>query len=324
MNNRFLIFPFLATALITGICNGCNDSLPPEAQITAFPMVADTTLFFEFNGSKSSDDNTYAEGLQYRWDFESDGKWDSGFDHQPKAVYCYPVSGAKKVTLEVLDSDGKSSKASIQVIVKPANSWIDTLVDPRDNQPYRIVKLNEDWWMAENLNYGLRISSDHEQLNNHIAEKYYLFDDSAGYHSLGGLYRWEEAMNYSVGIVQGVCPPGWHIPSLKEWQSLLIDIDTWYAWMYYSTEGLSGFDIDRGSFAKRRYNAVTWEPETPVHWSCNYKILEFLHEAAPWFYHRGNIWGEIGPGYTSSYYDGSDSLWSLGVNYASVRCIKNR
>ena len=111
------------------------------------------------------------------------------------------------------DSDGNSAKAVVQVEVKSANQLVDTMIDPRDQQQYRIVKITNDWWMAENLDYGKYIPGNIEQLDNQIAEKYYLFDDSVGYKYLGGIYRWEEVLNYSGGKVQGLCPPGWHIPS---------------------------------------------------------------------------------------------------------------
>lgn len=316
---------FFILVLTIGLCNNCSeDSLPPVARFSAFPTVADTTLSFEFNAVSSEDDNTLYFALQFRWDFETDGIWDTNFEYEPIAVFRYSSSGIKTVTMEVKDSENKSSQATLQVEVKSANRSVDTLIDPRDNQRYRIVKIQNDWWMAENLNFGEFIPANMEQIDNQIAEKYYLFDDSIKYRSLGGIYRWAEAMNYSAGKVQGLCPPGWHIPSLNEWRSLLNSMDTWYAWTYYGPLGLSGFNIDLGAFAKRRYDKIIWEPDNHFHWSCDNIRIEFLGEMAPWFFTRGNTWGEIGLNYLSSYYDGSDDLWSIGINYASVRCIKNQ
>lgn len=316
----FFILLF-TTALLT---NCSEDSLPPVASLKAFPEMADTTLSFEFNASDSKDDNTFDFELQFRWDFESDGIWDTNFETQPIAVFRYDRSGIKTVTVEVKDVGNKTSLATLQVEVKPANRWIDTLTDPRDHQQYRIVRIQNDWWMAENLNFGEWIPSNIEQTDNQIAEKYYLHDDSVTYRSLGGIYRWTEALDYSAGKVRGLCPPGWHMPTLKEWQSLLNSMDTWYAWTYYGSLGLSGLNIDAGTFAKRRYDQMIWEPDNHFHWSCDNILIEFLGEMAPWFFYRGNTWGDIGLNYQSSYYDGSDGLWIIGINYASVRCIKNQ
>ncbi len=324
-NNRGFYLKLLLPALILLLlCECSKDTYPPIARLTAFPTVADTTFSFEFSGSGSSDDNTYFEGLQFRWDFETDGIWDTNFQYQSVAVFQFKSSGLKTVTMEVKDSGNKSSKTSLRVEVKSANQWVDTLIDPRDGQKYMIVKLNKHWWMAGNLNYGHWISTNAEQLDNRIPEKYFLSDDSSRYAPLGGLYRWGEAMGYSAGVVQGLCPPGWHIPSADEWRSLLDNMDPWYAWTYYGIGGLSHLDIDLGAFARRRYNKIEWEPDSHFHWSSDYQRLDFLNEAAPLFFFHVAIWGSIGLNYFSSYYDGSDGLWSLGVDYASVRCVKNQ
>jgi len=37
----------------------------------------------------------------------------------------------------------------------------------------------------------------------------------------GGLYQWDEAMQYSTTVgVQGICPTGWHLPADSEWTTL--------------------------------------------------------------------------------------------------------
>lgn len=68
--------------------------------------------------------------------------------------------------------------------------------------------------MAENLNYQTRNSwcyNDIEKNCDHF----------------GRLYTWRAAMNRASSSnsnpsgVQGVCPPGWHLPSNAEWHELL-------------------------------------------------------------------------------------------------------
>jgi uncharacterized protein (TIGR02145 family) len=77
--------------------------------------------------------------------------------------------------------------------------------------------------MSKNLNVGTKIDNLSSQTNNSIIEKYcYEFDD-AKCDKYGGLYQWDELMQYNVtddneiGITQGICPPGWHIPTSTEW-----------------------------------------------------------------------------------------------------------
>ncbi len=123
-----------------------------------------------------------------------------------------------------------------------------TLTDKRDGKTYKTVKIGGQWWMAENLNVGKTVKGQQAglwQTNNGIIEKYVYEDDEKNADIYGGLYNWEEAMDYSEPsnlsnkTVQGICPCGWHIPSDEEWKLLEIALG-----MPESELGKSG---DRGS-----------------------------------------------------------------------------
>lgn len=93
-------------------------------------------------------------------------------------------------------------------------------VDPRDGQRYQIVKIGDQVWMAENLKYG-KVVPDMKQKNNGIAEKTY-FENSDSLGAIhGGLYTWHEAMNWDREDNQGICPDGWHIPTVEEFNILI-------------------------------------------------------------------------------------------------------
>ena len=105
----------------------------------------------------------------------------------------------------------------------------DSLLDVRDGQKYATVLLGEQCWMAENLNIGTMINSTtggQLQTDNDTIEKYCYNDNDSLCDIYGGLYEWNEMMQYNptdndtTGTTQGICPAGWHIPTHHEWTTL--------------------------------------------------------------------------------------------------------
>ncbi len=77
-------------------------------------------------------------------------------------------------------------------------------------------------WMAENLNVGTLIPVNQPQTNNGITEKYCYNDYDYNCSIYGGLYQWNEMMQYADTIgVKGICPDGWHIPTIDDWAVMI-------------------------------------------------------------------------------------------------------
>ncbi|MFT4535026.1 MAG: hypothetical protein ACJA1A_001388 [Saprospiraceae bacterium] len=95
------------------------------------------------------------------------------------------------------------------------------IIDSRDSKLYKTVTVGTQNWMAENLNYGTQIDGISDQTDNSIKEKYCYADIPANCTTYGGLYQWDEIMQYeTTGVIQGLCPIGWHIPTDDEWKTL--------------------------------------------------------------------------------------------------------
>ncbi|MFO7939481.1 MAG: FISUMP domain-containing protein [Bacteroidales bacterium] len=104
------------------------------------------------------------------------------------------------------------------------------LVDHRDSTVYRTIEIGDKVWMADNLNYGKVITSDQKPRKNNEVEKYCYADEESNCFRYGALYTWREMMQYAKpdnsrrGSAQGICPPGWHIPTDKEWSMMVEEL----------------------------------------------------------------------------------------------------
>lgn len=71
----------------------------------------DTGTVFAFDTSRSSDDQYDKTVLRYRFDWESDGKWDTLYNAKTQWKHKFPTSGSHNVTMEVADPEGATATA---------------------------------------------------------------------------------------------------------------------------------------------------------------------------------------------------------------------
>ena len=106
-------------------------------------------------------------------------------------------------------------------------------IDLRDYKNYNWVTVGTQTWMTDNLAYLPSLSSQESWQGADKEKRYYVFgyEDTIvnvaksllNYTTYGVLYNWPAAMNgagSSTSVpsgVQGICPPGWHLPSDAEW-----------------------------------------------------------------------------------------------------------
>lgn len=98
-----------------------------------------------------------------------------------------------------------------------------------EGQTYNTIQIFSQCWLKENLNVGTMIPGIQEMADNGVIEKYCYNNEVDSCTKYGGLYQWDEIMQYiPIQGVQGICPPGWHIPADEEWKVLEGSVDSQY------------------------------------------------------------------------------------------------
>lgn len=78
--------------------------------------------------------------------------------------------------------------------------------DYRDGRVYKTVKIGNQEWMAENLNF-----------KGSLAQETWCYENKAEFCAKYGLlYAWNAAIK--------ACPGGWHLPDTTEWNSLILTV----------------------------------------------------------------------------------------------------
>jgi uncharacterized protein (TIGR02145 family) len=90
-----------------------------------------------------------------------------------------------------------------------------------EGKTYNTVQIGNQCWLKENINAGSMILRDQSPGDNSIIEKYCYNNDTANCNFYGGIYSFGEALAYKMTPkAKGICPTGFHIPTLEEWQVL--------------------------------------------------------------------------------------------------------
>jgi len=130
-----------------------------------------------------------------------------GLHKKDGTVYMYISSGIDSITID-------------QFYPCPGISTV-----TYDGKIYNTELIGEQCWLRENLDIGTMINSSTQQTNNATTEKYCYGNDPDNCDIYGGLYRWNESMQYvTTEGAQGICPTGWHIPSQADFQTLLDEV----------------------------------------------------------------------------------------------------
>ncbi|MEA1875545.1 MAG: FISUMP domain-containing protein [Bacteroidota bacterium] len=199
-----------------------HENLPPKPVLEIGCKRGNIRTQFYFDSWMTRDLESLPTSLQVRWDYNGDGNFDTEYSRERTVYHQYPEAGIYQVVLEVKDPEGLSDTTSQYVIVSPYTNETGLIRDHRDEQMYGTVKIGNQWWMSENLNFAPWDS------NKDYVEKF-CYRHNPGYcEALGGLYSiYHATRNDFYNDVEGICPTGWHIPSRAEWEQMINYIDGW-------------------------------------------------------------------------------------------------
>lgn len=94
----------------------------PEAHFTVSPQIGLTSDIFEFKSNGSSDSIYENDSLMYRYDFDSDGIYDTNYSTSSIERERFQTTGKKTVTLQVIDKEGLTDTYSKQIVIRESTS----------------------------------------------------------------------------------------------------------------------------------------------------------------------------------------------------------
>ncbi len=204
----------------------------PMADIHANPIIGGTFTIFSFDASNCTDEEDSIEKLKVRWDWNSDNNWDTPFSTNKIAEHSFDQHGSHTIQVEVKDTDGKTNFTTFRIEID-TNTYVN-MGNPcpglesfeYEGQSYNTVLIGDQCWMKENLNIGEMIANQ-DASDNGVIEKHCYENDPANCEKYGGLYSWDEIMQYQTEEgVQGICPEGWHIPTDEEYRLMEVRVDS--------------------------------------------------------------------------------------------------
>jgi len=216
-------------------------------------------------------------------------------------------------------------KLIILLILFNSAVFAQTFSDTRDGKVYKTVKIGDQVWMAENLNYNVPGSTCYANKHESCA-KY------------GRLYAWSAAKQ--------ACPTGWHLPTDKEWQIL---VDYAKGELAAGKETKSKKEWETYDFSKKnpsdpkckwserktdnRGNTVVVEHDHCVTDQFGFTALPGGYAHSKGFFMAGNLgywwtateYDEYGTWFRSMYYSFSSvlRLYFDKSFFLSVRCIQD-
>lgn len=323
------------------VCPGSSSSVIPsdsEGSSSSSSVKADgksSSSNHEINSSSSSQ----SEEINCKWFCTSECEGSTRWRNTTTKETC---RNGEWLNIDSLENLNKSS-SSYYDMSEQFNPDIEygSMTDPRDGKVYKTVRVEYGYddidsitIFAENLNYGKLILGGTVQSDS----TKYCYNDDPWYcdNGFGGLYSWSNAMNFSAACDsnavgtdacpekfdyindllqhQGLCPEGWHVLSISEWDVLLKITGFIDGSLFQRKHGSKAVFGGSNQYGVSILPGGQWHPEGFVSMG---KFAEF------WLPRQDSEKGNVAFGTyfsQSTYMRDSGSTKEQGF---SIRCVKN-
>ncbi len=204
-----------------------------------------------------------------------------------------------------------------------------SITDPRDGKTYKTVKIGDQEWMAENLNYEYNVGS---------AKSFCYGNNPENCQKYGRLYTWSAAMDSaamfssdgegcgagktceSSEAVRGICPEGWVLPTVKDWADLFREVGG------QSTAGVKLKSSDGWTKNGNGTDIFSFTAVPSGNEDCTGASNFFSEGSLAFFWSSTEVNNDFAfQMYLSAYYTNSwlESRFGKSCGY-SVRCIKKK
>jgi uncharacterized protein (TIGR02145 family) len=300
---------------------------PPNPNFKIGQKQGNLTTQFYLDAWLTTDIEDLPSAIKVRWDFEGDQIWDTEFSEDKYQYHRFSRAGVYKIVLQAMDTEGLRDTISTYVTVTPGTNETGLIIDRRFDAEefYPTVKIGDQWWTAKNMAYepfALTNKIDTTRSFCYKEEGWSPRKIAEMCKKYGRLYTAYSASDMKMWEgVQGICPKGWHIPTRKEWETLIETIGGYLA----ATELLPGGSTD--------FNALFggWGHEVMIHDPVmgDYKGWEFIGQEQITYFWASTPLKPAPPAYSHwniALLKGEDRIYtgySGNANFISVRCIRN-
>jgi len=225
----------------------------PHALFTINHLSGTSDSLFLFDASESYDMHDSISELRFRWDFETDGIWDTDFSEDFTVSYQYLTIGTYTITLEVKDSKGLTNTLSKQIEILKGNlpPLVPELILPENFAEEQDIQMTLNWSCSDpdgdSIKYDIYLgtSSPPELLVNAWGDNTYTTDtlnadttyywrikaiDDKGGYSESQIWQFK-TFNFRVGVKTNLInlyefdPPQQIIPQDWPFTERIIDFD---------------------------------------------------------------------------------------------------